>query len=242
MKVDAIIFDKDGTLIDFDAFWVTVSVKSLQEILKAVGMEDISIEYLLTELGVHNGVTDINGVLCKGTYKQMGKIIHKALVEKGCDISLSKVEKLVVDAYNENSAVGEVIPTCPNLKEILTEFKNSNIKLAVVTTDNEYITRQCLKKLGVEELFDKIYTDDGKTPAKPNPYCALNFCEFCGVAREHTVMVGDTLTDVEFAKNAGISMIGLAKNERNKNILALYTDIVLSKISDLPSVLGKGSL
>lgn len=236
MKVDAIIFDKDGTLIDFDAFWVAVSVKALQDVLKKVEREDIPVFAFLTALGVKDGVTDVDSVLSKGTYKQIGEIVHGILKENGCDCDVAEVEKFVLDGYNQNAEAGEVQPTCPDLKETLTALKNRNIKLAVVTTDNERITRTCLTKLGVIDLFDAIYTDDGKTPTKPDPFCALDFCRAFGVAKENAVMVGDTLTDVKFARNAGIAVIGLAKNAQNKSLLVPQADVVVEKISDLLSV------
>lgn len=237
MNIEAIIFDKDGTLIDFDAFWVTVSINAIQDILKNFGREDISVQEILSLLGVRDGVTDIDGVLCKGTYKQMSEIIGGVLKGKNCDVSALGLEKLVLDAYNKNSVIGEIKPTCSDLKDVLIYLKNKGVKLGVVTTDNELITRQCLGKLGVEELFDKIYTDDGKTPTKPNPYCALEFCERFGLVKEQVAMVGDTLTDMSFARNAGIKAIGVAKNLRNKEILAPFADVVLSSLSDLPSIL-----
>lgn len=237
MNVEAVIFDKDGTLVDFDAFWVTVSIKAIKDILKKLDREDISVQEILSVLGVHDGVTDVDGVLCKGTYKEMADIIGKVLKEKNCDISAVELERLVLDAYNKNSVMGEMKPTCSDLKDILIWLKKNNVKLGVVTTDNEFITRQCLKKLEVEELFDKIYTDDGKTPTKPNPYCALDFCKRFGIKKEQAVMVGDTLTDVNFARNAGIKVIGLAKNARNKEILTPFADVVISELSDLPSIL-----
>lgn len=237
MNIEAIIFDKDGTLIDFDAFWVAVSAKALQDVLKTLHREDISVEEILSALGVRDGITDIDGVLCKGTYKQIGEIVHKILKEKNFDLPCAEIEKLVIDAYNRYVGAGEIKPTCPDLKEVLTWLKQRNIKLAVITTDNDFITLQCLKKLGVEELFDKIYTDDGNTPTKPNPYCALDFCKICDVNKERVLMVGDTLTDMNFAKNAGITAIGLAKSNRNKEMLAPFADIVLSRISDLPMLL-----
>lgn len=237
MKVDAIIFDKDGTLIDFDAFWVAVSVKALQDVLKRVKREDVPVLTLLTALGVQDGVTDADSVLCKGTYKQIGEIVHNILKENGCDYDVAEVEKFVLDGYNQNAEAGEVQPTCPDLKETLMSLKNRNIKLAVVTTDNERITRTCLTKLGVMDLFDAIYTDDGKTPTKPHPFCALDFCRSFGVEKENAVMVGDTLTDVAFARNAGIAVIGLAKNEQNKSLLTSRADVVVEKISDILSVL-----
>lgn len=233
MNVDAIIFDKDGTLIDFDAFWVTISVEAIKDILRQLCQEDDLVCEILEAFGVHNGVTDINGVLCKGTYKQMGQIVYDIVSRYGCDISRDEVEKVVIRAYTQNSDKGEITPTSPDLLKVLTELKKRNKKLAVVTTDNEEIARKCLKELGVEELFDKIYTDDGIIPTKPDPYCVFDFCKLTGVKRECMVMIGDTMTDVDFAKNAGIRIIGVAKNDQNKQILAPRADAVITDISHI---------
>lgn len=238
MNADGVIFDKDGTLMDFDAFWVSVSVRAIEDILKELGKTDIPVCQILTAFGVHNGVTDIDGVLCKGTYEQMGQIVHHILNEYGCNISCDETVKLVIDAYSRNADAGEVKPSCPDLVDVLTGLKKQGKKLAIVTTDNREITRKCLKKLGIEALFDKIYTDDGKTPMKPDPYCAVDFGNVAGVKKECLVMVGDTMTDVNFAKNAGIAVIGVAKNDRNRSILAPYADAVISEISQLPDMLN----
>lgn len=238
MNADAIIFDKDGTLIDFDAFWVSVSIKALEQILTSFNKREVPLCELLESFGVHNGITDIDSVLCKGTYEQLGQIVYDILHQYGCDASCNEVTTAVTKAFNENSDAGEVKPTCPELVEVLKSLKTQGKKLAVVTTDNEYITRKCLKKLGIEGLFDKIYTDDGKTPTKPDPYCINDFCAITGIKPENTVMVGDTLTDVSFAKNAGITSIAIAKNERNRGILEPYADIVLSDLSKLLNILG----
>lgn len=238
MNVDAIIFDKDGTLIDFDAFWVTISIKAIKDILRQLGKEEISVYEILEAFGVHDGVTDINGILCKGTYKQMGQIVYDIACRYGCDISCDEIEQIVTESYIKNSDKGEIKPTSPNLLEVLTELKKRNKKLAVVTTDNEEITRKCLKKLGIEELFDKIYTDDGKIPTKPDPYCVFDFCKLTGVKRECVVMVGDTMTDINFAKNAGIMVIGVAKTNQNKQILAPRADAVITDLSHIFEILN----
>ncbi len=237
MKADAIIFDKDGTLIDFDAFWVAVSHKALDSVLDELSMTKEIVCEILEAFGVHNGVTSIDGVLCKGTYEQMGHIVYDILQRYGCESSCDEVTKLVIDAYNQNSDAGEVKPTCAHLADVLRELKAQGKKLAVVTTDNELITRKCLASLGILELFDKIYTDDGINPTKPDPYCAFDFCRFCGVDKDKMLMVGDTLTDVRFAKNAGISAIGLARSEENRAILAEHTDTVIRDMSELLNIL-----
>ena len=237
MNADAIIFDKDGTLIDFDAFWVTVSIKALEDVLKTLNRTDIPLCEILEAFGVQDGVTEIDGVLCKGTYEQMGGIVHDILCKYGCELSRSETIALVIDAYNRNAEAGEVKPICPDLVEVLTELKKRNKKLAVVTTDNPHITHQCLEKLGIVELFDRIYTDDGQTPTKPHPHCAWEFCREFGLHREHVVMVGDTLTDMSFAKNAGIMGVGLAADNHAKAELLPYASTVISAISHLPEIL-----
>ena len=237
MNADAIIFDKDGTLIDFDAFWVTVSIKALEDVLRTLNRTDIPLSEILEAFGVQDGVTEIDGVLCKGTYEQMGGIVHDILCKYGCELSRSETIALVIDAYNRNAEAGEVKPICPDLFEVLTELKKRNKKLAVVTTDNEQITLKCLKKLGIYELFDKIYTDDGNTPTKPNPYCAIDFEALSGVKRERMIMVGDTMTDVKFARNAGIAVICVAKTEKNRAILSPVADAVVPDLSALPGIL-----
>ena len=80
MKADAIIFDKDGTLLDFDAFWVTVSVKAIEAVLTEFHQTDVPVGEILEAFGVHDGVTDMNSVLCKGTYEQLGQITYEILM------------------------------------------------------------------------------------------------------------------------------------------------------------------
>ena len=191
MKTQGIIFDKDGTLIDFDAFWVAVSRKALGCVIAKFNMDNALVEDILLAFGVHGGVTSINGVLCRGTYAQMGKIVYDVFKKYGCDNSCDEITGALVAAYNESADAGEIKPTSPMLAEVLRGLKAKGKRLAVVTTDNELITRKCLSALGIEELFDKIYADDGVNPTKPDPYCALDFCERFGLEKEKTVMGTD---------------------------------------------------
>lgn len=237
MNTKGIIFDKDGTLLDFDAFWVKVSVVAMREFLNEMGAAPVDVSEILTAFGVRDGRTDTNGVLCKGTYEQMGQIVYDILMKHGISVSQDVVTCRVEAAYQQNAEAGEVRPTCPDLVEVLTGLKSKGLKLAIVTTDQPHITNQCLEKLGIGRLFDRIYTDDGQTPTKPHPHCAWDFCREFGLNREQVVMVGDTLTDMSFAKNAGIMGVGLAADDRAKAELLPYADTVISALSHLPEVL-----
>ena len=237
MRTEAVIFDKDGTLLDFDAFWVSVSVSAIRELLVRFGREEIPTEAFLSAFGVTDGVTDIDGVLCKGTYEEMGEVAHGVLSAYGCAATRKDVIAALNEAYKKNTASGTVKPTDPRLAETLTELKSRGIRLAVVTTDNTYITRKSLESLGVWELFDAVYTDDGHTPTKPDPFCAEDLCRRFGLSKEGVVMVGDTMTDVRFAKNAGIRVFALAKDEKCRARLSPYADAVVEKLSEIPDLL-----
>ena len=231
MKTKAIIFDKDGTLIDFDAFWIAVSVAAIKDILKAAKKEEIPFSDILSVVGVNDGITDINGILCKGTYEQMGKAIHAVLSKNGCRLSENEVIRLTIDAYHQNSDNGEVRAACPEISEVFSKLKQMGIKLAVVTTDDSVVTKKCLSALNIEEFFDEIYTDDGLYPAKPDPYCIFDFCKKYDIDKSEIIMVGDTLTDMSFAANGGIKAVGVAKNQANREFLKKSTDCVLPDIS-----------
>lgn len=238
MAVNTVIFDKDGTLMDFDAFWISVTENALKEVFEKFDYtynENDFIE-ILSRLGVIDGETDIDGILCKGTYEEIAEIVYEHLQNNGCDESFDEVKQTVFNAYNNNSASGEIKPTCDNIREVLVKLKNSGKSLCVITTDNKQITELCLEKLNIFELFDYIYTDDGVIAPKPNPECIDKYCRETGVLRSEIVMVGDTMTDVKFAKNAGISVICVG-NENNRQKLADAADAVIPNISYIFEVL-----
>ena len=237
MKADAILFDKDGTLIDFDAFWVPVTEKAILATLSQLGADADLAAPILEAIGVHNGVTDVDSVLCKGTYAQIGQVVHEVLWRHGVDADRDAVAQRIEKAYEDHMDAGQVQPTCLDLKAVLEKLKKRGKHLAVVTTDNAKVTAFCLKKLVIEQLFDRIYTDDGEFPPKPDPYCAHHFCGLLGIGRDCVVMVGDTLNDVRFARNAGIQVVGVAAGEENRRLLTGQADLLVSSLSELPDVL-----
>lgn len=209
MDIKAILFDKDGTLMQLDNFWIDVSARAAKELLSDLGREDIPVSEILEALGVHGGAADKDGLLCKGTYEQIGGAVHELLRAHGVCISKDEIIRMTLEAYENSAKNGDVAPICDNLREVLESLKNRGILLAVVTTDTAAITRRCLLELGIDDLFVKLYTDDGSMPPKPDPSYALDFSAKFGIKPENIIMVGDTMTDVRFAKNAGIFSVGV---------------------------------
>lgn len=237
MKTKAIIFDKDGTLLNFDEFWLPISEGAIREILKKIKREDIPVESILAAMGAKDGVTDITSALCCGTYEQMGQDLYHALVHEGCNLSIDEAVKLTIDAYHGNIQKGVMKPACENIKEVFQTLKDLNLTLAVVTTDDSFMAEKCLQMLEISSFFDMVYADDGVTPTKPDPYCINDICRKKGISTSEVVMVGDTLTDARLAKNGCIRMIGVGKSDANRRILEKEADIVIPDISHIIGVL-----
>lgn len=237
MKKEVIIFDKDGTLIDFDAFWVTLSELAIKDVLKNLNAESLDVEEFLNAIGVENKISDIDGILCKGTYEELGNAVWEVLKKHSYNEDPKKVTDMLLKAFNDNSKSGCVVPTCENIVDVLKNLKDSGRKLIVVTTDNYEITNMCLEKLGIKDFFEEIFADDGNTPLKPNPKCILDYCEKNNIEKDKVLMVGDTMTDINFAKNANISVVGVGKSKKNREKLLPYANAVIKDISQISSVL-----
>lgn len=238
MNKEVIIFDKDGTLLDFDAFWISVSEKAILSLFESFDIADIPVSEALAAIGVENGSCDIDGVLCKGTYEEIGVAVWEVIKKYGYDkIKEETVEKLNA-AYCESFSSGVVKPICDNIRDVLKELKDDGKTLLVVTTDNREITDKCLRELGIDDLFEKVFTDDGITPVKPDPKCILDFCSERGIPLLNVCMVGDTMTDIRFARNAGISVISVGSEENLKR-LSRFADAAVLDISFVAEKLKK---
>ena len=121
------------------------------------------------------------------------------------------------------------------IRGVLERLKERGIRLLVVTTDNPEVTHICLEKLNIEDLFEKVIADDGVVPPKPDPRCALDFAGKSGIPVGEIAMVGDTLTDIGFARNAGMRMIYVGKSSEAGKL----ADARISDVSHIFEIIGE---
>ncbi len=237
MQTRAVVFDKDGTLLDFEALWVPVAAAVTQKLFLQYNIKNVPTEEILAAWGIAGEFVSIKGSICYGTYADMARDCAAVLQRYGCNIPPAELAAWLSTAFLECMPAGKLRPTCPELPEILRQLKQAGIVVALMTADAPDITKKCLQGLGILEYFDILYTDDGTHPPKPDPYCIHRLCEAYGFTKDQVVMVGDTLTDMQFAKNAGVRGIGLAKTIENKAILFSLTDTVLYDLTYLQAEL-----
>ncbi len=237
MSIKFIIFDKDGTLLDFDSFWGTISTYAVTDMLTKLHLPENLLPTLLSSIGYKNGTTDVQGVLCWGTYRLMGEAMHDAMTHAGVSCDREEVVRLTYETYHQHADKGEIRSACHNLKDVLKQLLGQDILLGVVTTDGPVITRQCLEKLDIGPMFSAVCTADGVLPPKPDPYCIEAIMEQFHLTKDEIVMVGDTMTDVQFARNGGIRVIGVAKTEEGRAFLREKADAAVPDVSHVAAVL-----
>lgn len=237
--IKMVIFDKDGTLLDFDSFWVTVASLAVQDMVKALEADEGLVTPMLEAMGVENGVTRVDSVLCGGTYEQMGVILWETLTKHGVECDRDQIVEMTGRFCHDHVGDGVVAPTCENIKHVLGSLLADGRSLALVTTDGPRMTRYCLEKLDIGPYFSAICTDDGMFPPKPDPMCIEVLCEQFGYTKDEVIMVGDTMTDVTFAKNGGIRVIALTKTEEGRAYFAGQADAIVTGIDQVQDVLGQ---
>lgn len=238
--IRGILFDKDGTLIDFDAIWVPVVSAAFEVMLTEWGLPLSLKEEMMEAIGVKNGITSVTGELCCGTYASISEKTVAFLASHGVTVSVEENLRASRERIHSMLGKGRVVPVCDDLGSVLEELKKMGITLGVVTSDDRVGAEHCLEKIGILSCFDVICADDGIHPPKPDPYYLLRFLEEKHLKKEEVMMVGDTFSDIRFAKNAGVFAVGVAKNEENRLLLAKEADVVLPDVSFLPALLRNG--
>lgn len=117
--------------------------------------------------------------------------------------------------------------------ELLTNLKRKGFKLGVVSNKFD----RAVKKLCDEYfcgLIDIATGESETTPKKPDPTGVLKTIEELGAKPEQTVLVGDSDVDIETAKNAGISSVGVLWGYRDEKVL---TDAGADELVDSPQKL-----
>lgn len=96
----------------------------------------------------------------------------------------------------------------PGMAEALRQLHNSGCKLGVATLKAERFVKVMLEHMGVADCFDAIYgMDEADTRTKT---MLIDMCmEATGCSREETVMVGDSIHDLNGARLSGVDFLGV---------------------------------
>jgi phosphoglycolate phosphatase-like HAD superfamily hydrolase len=202
--VDAVAFDKDGTLIDLDAAWGPAGRHWVEA---AAGEDPELASDLALELGYDFATERLvkGGLFAVGTVGQLYETTVSVLVERGIDRTAAEdiartARKASAEAGEKGNlvALGDVLGTMRSLRE-------TGLQLAVVSSDDRSAIDAAISFLGVGPLLAAVVAGDEGLPAKPAPDALLAAADRMGVAADRLLYVGDSWVDAAAGLAAGIA-------------------------------------
>lgn len=196
--IAAILFDKDGTLLGYDASWGPVNRELAQ--IAAQGDAELA-DRLLSSCGMDpvTGHVKADSLLAAGNTAE----IATGLVAAGspCDVTelTARLDTLFTAAASKSVAVTD-------LKSFFARLKARGYKLGIASSDNENSIRETARRFGFEDNVDFIAGYDSGYGTKPQPGMVLSFCDAIGLAPERVAVVGDNNHDLHMARSAGAGL------------------------------------
>ena len=220
----AILFDKDGTLFDFERSWA----KWLSDTLLHVANGDT--------LRAARVAREVGFDWQEKTFHTWSPIIHGSpedlvvvLAEEFSDRDIDELDSYLFES-GINARMIEFVPLLP----LLENLSDRGLVLGVVTNDYEQLARSQLQDHGVENQFIYIAGYDSGYGVKPDPGMLLEFSRQTSIPPSETIMVGDSEVDLLAARNAGMTAMAVENGVGDTGRLKAHADIMLSSIARLP--------
>ena len=209
-RVEAFVFDLDGTLIDSKQDLV----RSVNLMLRDTEREEQPAELVATFIG-HGAPQLIASVLGPDASEEQR---HEAL-----GIFLAHYRERKLDRTRPYPGVAEALR------------KLAGRAMAVLSNKPTELSVDILEGLGLARFFEAIYGGDSFRRKKPDPAGALRVLKELGATPAKAAMVGDSDVDVETARNAGMLAVGVnygfGQHDREKQPADIYVDSLLELVA-----------
>lgn len=232
-RIRGLLFDKDGTLFDFEASWSGV----LDDTLAALTPD----RALQIDMAVATGYHPVEGKFMAGSLAVAGALDEVAAVWASYLPGRTSAEVVTIANLVAEAAVGggALVPAVPDLAGFLDGLRREGYVLGIATHDSEAAARAHVGDAGALDHFAFIAGYDSGHGLKPGPGMLLAFASATGLSPSEIAMVGDSVHDLGVAPAARAAMaIGVLTGPATEADLAPFADHILPSIGDLPALLG----
>jgi phosphoglycolate phosphatase len=231
MKIQGVLFDKDGTLIEVNATWVPIYRQILGELFAT---DDAGAEAIMAKAGYDPATNKFKpgSLLAGGTTRQIAATWWPDLTGEAFEARVHQLD------HDYTHLVRDKLTPLMPLEPLLTELRGMGLKLGVATNDSHVSARAHMAHVGVIEHFEDIIAADTVPVAKPSGNMIRKFAEITGLPAAAIAMVGDNHHDMEEARagGAGLAIAVLSGNASREDIAHL-ADHVIDSVADLPALL-----
>ena len=229
--IEAVLFDKDGTLFDFQASWGSWARRLLCELAQG---DQILLHRLAKSLrfDLKSAEFHPDSFVIAGTPDEVAKALADEMPGETVDGLLNRI--------NIEASEVQMIEAAP-LVLLLLDLQARGLKLGVVTNDAEAPARAHLREAGILHAFDVVFGFDSGHGEKPDPDPLLAAARILGVDPRKALMVGDSTHDLVAGRAAGMSTLGVLTGPASRADLAPFADDVLPHVGHLPGWLDQRS-
>jgi phosphoglycolate phosphatase len=229
--IAGILFDKDGTLLDFDASWGPVNRKvALMAANGDTGLAD--------RLLIACGMDPVTGAIVPDSLFASANTVEIAegMMAAGSPFSLDILVPRIDDCFAEAAQLS--VPVT-ELEPLFSRLHGKGLRLGIASSDNERSIRVAAERFGILPYIDFVAGYDSGHGKKPEAGMVLGFCAATGLAPSEVAVVGDNNHDLHMGRNAGAGLkIGVLSGTGSRETLSLHSDMVLRDITELEAILG----
>ncbi len=217
MPIKAVIFDLDGTITTFNLDYKVVRAE---------------VRGYLLNMGVPVSVLDVN--------ENIFDMLKKAeLFMKNADKPESVMKQIrkealaIAEKYELEAAAATNL--LPGAYDTLKVLKPTGLKIALCTINSGKTTNYILKRFKLTEYFDATVPRESVADVKPHPDHLEAVLKVLEVAPSETMVVGDSVSDMQGAKELKVFAVGLTTGVSTKEqLMSAGANYVVTSITDLP--------
>jgi 2-phosphoglycolate phosphatase len=213
-EIKGVIFDLDGTLVD-----------SYQAIY--LGFHHVYTQLNLTPLPF----AEVKKVVGRGLSHTFRDLLGEELVSRALLLFRQKYEEV----FREHTKL------LPDVPEVLAELHRRKISLAVASNKLGKFSRAIFEHFQLQKYFAVIVGDGDVAQNKPDPEMIYFALDKMGLKKEEVIFVGDSVIDIQTAKNAGMKICAIPSGNTSKEDLEkAQPTVLLERLLDLLFYVGKG--
>jgi phosphoglycolate phosphatase len=237
MAYKGIIFDKDGTLLDFSPSWLPVYRYAALELTN----NDVQLAQQLLNCHGYDQATDrfIGGsLLAAGTNHDIAKAWAEHFPEVNDETKLESLSVRLNQIFQQQGALNST--PVRGLKATLRTLSRAGLKLGIATSDSYQGIHNTLESFDVISEFEFLCGYDSGHGVKPEPGMVFAFCEAMSLVPAEVIVVGDNRHDMEMGKNAQAGLcVGVLTGASTRDELEQLADIVFEDIAGLAGLFDR---
>lgn len=229
--IEVVVFDKDGTLIDFHAMWGGWARRLGAGLDEATGRPVSGDVFAAIGFDPASGRVRAGAPLAVATMAAIGEVVS-AVVRRWCP-NVAAARRAVESAWYEPDPIALAVPLA-DLGALFAELRSAGRRIAVATTDDRAPTEATLRGLGLRDQVAALACGDDGVGVKPDPRMVLAICTALAVPPDRVAVVGDTPADLAMGRAAGVGLVvGVLSGVGGRAELEPLADLVLDSVAGL---------